>query len=78
MFNTSRSISCSTMADAEFSNSTSHRNGHHCQSRHRPQIIRLEYKLNQFTFNDDVIFGGLDLSYQENFTTFLIGLTHFF
>ena len=38
----------------------------------------LEYKLNQFTFNDDVIFGGLDLSYQENFSTFLIGLTHFF
>ena len=38
----------------------------------------LSLKSNQFNFTDDVLFGGLDLSYQENFTTFSLGLTHFF
>lgn len=38
----------------------------------------LSLKSNQFKFTDDVLFGGLDLSYQENFTTFSLGLTHFF
>ena len=38
----------------------------------------IDIKLNQFDFEDDVVFGGLDLSYQENFKTFSIGLTHFF
>ena len=38
----------------------------------------IDYKLNQFDFEDDVVFGGLDLSYEENFSTFYIGLTHFF
>lgn len=41
-------------------------------------IYNIDYKLNQFDFEDDVVFGGLDLSYEENFSTFYIGLTHFF
>jgi len=41
-------------------------------------IYNIDYKINQFNFEDDVVFGGLDLSYDENFSTFYIGLTHFF
>lgn len=41
-------------------------------------IYNIDYKLNQFDFEDDAVFGGLDLSYEENFSTFYIGLTHFF
>lgn len=41
-------------------------------------LYSIDYKLNQFDFEDDVVFGGLDLSYEENFSTFYIGLTHFF
>lgn len=35
-------------------------------------------KLQRYEFEDDVVFGGLDLSYDENFNTISIGLTHFF
>jgi hypothetical protein len=38
----------------------------------------IEYKLNQFAFEDDEKFGGLDLSYEENFQTLYLGVTHFF
>ena len=38
----------------------------------------ISLKNNSFNFTDNVLFGGLDLSYQENFTTFSLGLTHFF
>jgi len=38
----------------------------------------IDLKLNQFDFEDDVVFGGLDLSYKENFKTLYLGLTHFF
>lgn len=41
-------------------------------------IYNIDLKINQFDFEDDVVFGGLDLSYEENFTTISIGLTHFF
>lgn len=41
-------------------------------------LYSIEWKLNRFDFEDDVVFGGLDLSYTENFSTFYIGLTHFF
>ncbi len=41
-------------------------------------IYSLDYKINLFGFDDDVVFGGLDLSYEENFSTLYIGLTHFF
>ena len=41
-------------------------------------IASFDWKLNQFNFEDNVVFGGLDLSYEENFSTFYIGLTHFF
>lgn len=37
----------------------------------------VEYKLNQFEFQDDVKFGGFDLSYEENFQTLYLALTHF-
>ena len=35
-------------------------------------------KLQRYEFEDDVVFGGLDLSYDENFNTISVGLTHFF
>lgn len=35
-------------------------------------------KLQRYEFEDDIVFGGLDLSYDENFNTISIGLTHFF
>ncbi|MDQ1362533.1 MAG: hypothetical protein QG652_393 [Pseudomonadota bacterium] len=38
----------------------------------------IDLKLNQFDFEDDVVFGGLDLSYTENFSTLYLGITHFF
>lgn len=38
----------------------------------------IDFKHNQFDFEDNVIFGGVDLSYTENFSTFYIGITHFF
>ena len=41
-------------------------------------IYNIDLKINQFDFEDDVVFGGLDLSYEENFSTISIGLTHFF
>ena len=41
-------------------------------------LYNIDYKINQFSFEDDVVFGGLDLSYEENFTTFYVGLTHYF
>ena len=41
-------------------------------------LYTIDLKLNQFDFDDDVVFGGVDLSYEENFSTFSIGLTHFF
>ncbi len=41
-------------------------------------LYNIDLKLNQFDFDDDVLFGGVDLSYEENFSTVSIGLTHFF
>jgi hypothetical protein len=41
-------------------------------------LYNIDLKINQFDFEDDVVFGGVDLSYEENFSTFSIGLTHFF
>jgi len=41
-------------------------------------VYSIEFKLNRFDFEDDVVFGGLDLSYQENFSTLYLGLTYFF
>lgn len=41
-------------------------------------IYNIDYKLHQYDFEDDIVFGGVDLSYEENFSTFYIGLTHFF
>ncbi|MGB5396422.1 MAG: hypothetical protein WBN96_04685 [Gammaproteobacteria bacterium] len=41
-------------------------------------IYNIDLKINQFDFEDDVVFGGLDLSYEENFSTIYLGLTHFF
>ncbi len=38
----------------------------------------LEYKLHRFEFEDDEKYGGVDLSYEENFQTVYLGLTHFF
>ena len=38
----------------------------------------IEYKLNRFGFKDDEKFGGLNLSYDENFQTLYLGLTHSF
>ena len=38
----------------------------------------IDLKINQFDFEDEVVFGGLDLSYEENFSTISVGLTHFF
>ena len=41
-------------------------------------LYNIDLKINQFDFEDDIVFGGLDLSYEENFSTISIGLTHFF
>lgn len=41
-------------------------------------LYNIDLKINQFDFEDDVVFGGLDLSYEENLNTISIGLTHFF
>lgn len=41
-------------------------------------LYNIDFKLNQFSFEDDVVFGGIDLSYDENFSTIYLGLTHFF
>jgi hypothetical protein len=41
-------------------------------------LYNIDLKFNQFDFEDDVVFGGVDLSYEENFSTISIGLTHFF
>jgi len=41
-------------------------------------LFGADIKIHQYEFEDDVVFGGLDLTYEENFTTFYIGLTHFF
>jgi hypothetical protein len=41
-------------------------------------LYNIDLKMNQFDFEDDVVAGGVDLSYQENFTTLYLGLTHFF
>lgn len=38
----------------------------------------IDLKINQFDFEDEVVYGGLDLSYEENLNTISIGLTHFF
>jgi len=36
------------------------------------------YKLHRYEFEDDDKFGGLDLSYDENFSTISVGVNHFF
>lgn len=36
------------------------------------------YKLHLYEFEDDDKFGGLDLSYEENFSTLSVGVSHFF
>ena len=41
-------------------------------------LYNIDLKINQFDFEDDVVYGGLDLSYEENLNTISIGLTHFF
>ena len=41
-------------------------------------LYNIDLKINQFDFEDDIVFGGLDLSYEENFSTIYIGVTHFF
>jgi len=41
-------------------------------------LFNVDLKIHQYEFEDDVVFGGLDLSYEENFTTFYLGMTHFF
>lgn len=38
----------------------------------------IDLKMNQYDFQDDIVFGGVDLSYTENFSTLYIGITHFF
>lgn len=35
-------------------------------------------KLHRYTFDDQVVFGGIDLSYNENVSTLAIGLRHIF
>jgi len=41
-------------------------------------LYNIDLKVNQFDFKDDAVFNGLDLSYQENFSTIYLGLTHYF
>lgn len=38
----------------------------------------IQLKIHRYTFDDTNVYGGLDLSYDENFTTLYIGLGHFF
>ena len=33
-------------------------------------LYNIDLKINQFDFQDDVVAGGVDLSYEENFSTF--------
>lgn len=41
-------------------------------------LFSTEIKIHRYEFEDDVVFGGLDLTYEENISTFYLGLTHFF
>jgi hypothetical protein len=38
----------------------------------------LGLRIHRYTFDDKKVFAGLDLSYDENFTTISLGLSHFF
>lgn len=41
-------------------------------------LYNVAFKIHRYEFEDDRIFGGIDLSFIEDFNTFSFGLTHFF
>lgn len=41
-------------------------------------LYQISYKIHRYEFEDQVVFAGIDLSYEENFDTIAIGITHFF
>lgn len=38
----------------------------------------VQWRLQRYTFDDQVVFGGIDLSYRENFRSLMMGITHNF